>query len=144
MRVDDIAASWMERLLRQYAGQSANFLVGTLDPFRNPIGQRFRESLHTVVEELLGDMNPERIADALAGIMEIRAVESCTPREALSFLFELREIAGDQVTPSRIDDVALAAFDEYVKCRERICTAKVNEATRRLFVLKKIIAGGEA
>jgi len=125
----------MERLLRPYAGQSANFFAGTEDPFRNPIGQRFRESLHALVEELLGDMDRERMNAALAGIMEIRAVESSTPREALSFVFELRDLV--EVAPSRIDEMALMAFDEYVKCRERIYAARLNEARRRFSVMER-------
>ncbi len=143
MRVADIAARWSELLLRQYAGQSASFFSNTSDPFRNPVGQRFRESIDLLTGELLGDMDRDRVTKALGAIVEIRAVEAATPREALSFIFDLRAIAGESVDPSRIDELALIGFDLYVKCRERIYAAQVNEAKRRFYVMERITAGGE-
>ena len=83
--------------------------------------------------------------------MQIRAIQDLPPSRALEFLFQLKDILRPQVTgpereilDGRIDELALLAFDLYVKYRERTYQAKANEARRRVFVLERRLAPCEA
>ena len=82
--------------------------------------------------------------------MRIRAVQDFTPSQALSFIFPLKriireelcvEIAEKQLSDemlsleSAIDNLALSAFDIYMKCREKIYDIKANEVKRSTFRL---------
>ena len=138
---------WLERVLRSYPGQGANFLAHERDPFRNPAGNTFRDSLTVLLEELLNAMDQARTAAALDAIVQIRAIQGLEPGQALAFLFQLKDILRPQLTgaerelvEARIDELALRAFDFYMQYRERTYRAKTNEARRRLFVLERRLA----
>jgi len=141
---DAIAEQWLGRVLRTYPGQSAGFLAAEQDPFRNPVGHTFRQALAILLDELLLGMDAERVRAALDSIVQIRAVQDCTPAQALEFLFQLKPILRLQAPGpdleqlhARIDEMALVAFDLYMKYRERTYAAKANEARRRVFVLER-------
>ncbi len=139
-----IAGEWLGRVLRGYPGQSAGFLAETQDPFQNPVGHTYRQALGILLEELVLGMDAERVRAALDAIVQIRAVEDIGPGQALEFLFQLKPIlrAHDAGAPldllySRIDEMALLAFDLFMGYRERTYTARTNEARRRVFVMER-------
>lgn len=145
-----VAERWFVRILRTYPCGTARFFHEERDPFRNPVGHAFKEALGILVDELLLDMNSDRIAKALESIVQIRAVQDFSPGQALAFIFELKEIVSDEgpgpaldLIYSRIDDIALLAFDLYVKYREKICEARADEAKRRVYVLERAMASRE-
>lgn len=133
-----IVDRWLEQTLSSYPAQTYSFLSGEQDPFRNPVGHTLRKNLATLVHELLGTMDRDHIAEALDALIRMRAVQNFKPPEAVRFLFMLRtvvqEIAGSVSEPlqSRIDELALTAFDRYVNCREQIFELQVNELRSRI------------
>lgn len=139
-----IAEIWLWRILRTYPAQSAEFMARERDPFRNPIGHRLRESLEILIDELLLGMDTGRIMAALDTVMQIRAVQDLAPGEALEFLFQLKDIlrshlsgAERELLDSRVDRMALAGFELYMKYRERTWQIRAREARRRVFVLER-------
>ncbi len=142
-----IAGEWTERVLRAYPVETAAFLASEQDPFRNPVGHTLRQALAILLDELLLGMDRERVTAALDSIVQVRAVQDFTPGQALEFLFQLKPILA-QFAPeanleqigTRIDEMALMAFDLYVKYRERMFEARSNEVKRRVYVLEKRIA----
>ena len=115
-------------------------MAGELDRFRNPVGHAMRNSMATLVEEVLGDMDADKIAPALDAIVRLRAVQDLTPSAAVGFVFLLRPVVRGS-NPSRpamveahIDQLALMAFDRYLRCREQIAEIGANEARRRVRV----------
>ncbi len=139
-----IVEQWLGRVLRTNQGQPAAFLADEQDPFRNPIGHSLRQGMSILLDELLLAMNTERVTAALDSIVQIRAVQDYSPARALEFLFQLKPIlrlsteGGDRdLLYSRIDDLALLAFDLYVKYRERTFQARANEVRRRVYVLER-------
>ena len=120
------------------------------DQFRNPAGHTLRQALTVLVEELLVALDRERVAAALDAIVQLRAVQDLAPGRALEFLFQLKPILADlapgpglEQLYSRIDEMALAAFDLYMKNRERMFEAKSNELKRRVYMLERRFGGGE-
>ncbi len=87
----------------------------------------------------------ESIRVYLDDIIKIRAVQEFSPSQALSFIFLLKnavraeigvivdnpELTMDLVKfESKIDRVALLAFEAYMNCREQVFTLRVNEVKR--------------
>ena len=145
-----ITEQWLGRVLRTYPGQTAQFLGEEKDPFRNPAGHAFQQALSILVEELLLGMEPGRVTAALDSIVQIRAVQDFAPGEALRFLFQLKDILRDQspgpaldLLYSRIDEMALLAFNLYMKYREKTYEARTNESRRRVYVLERRLRAGE-
>jgi hypothetical protein len=82
----------------------------------------------------------------------VRSVQEFTPSQAISFIFCLKEAVREElkeelqdtnlltelaVFDAQIDQLALFAFDIYVKCREQIYELRVNEIKRTGFRLLK-------
>ena len=151
---------WLEQTLATYPSETLAFLRREKDRFHNPVGHTLREGLGTLLDELLGEMNLARLAPALESIVRLRAVQDFTPGQAVGFVYLLREILGEEraggvlaaspvsgsgqkagTIPSslervrkRIDELALLAFDHYMKCREEIWEIKAREAQRKVYV----------
>jgi RsbT co-antagonist protein rsbRD N-terminal domain len=133
----DIVERWVEWTLKSYPAEMLPFLSGEQDPFRNPVGRTLRDNLATLVHELLGSMDKDRIAGALDALVRLRAVQSFSPAEAVGFVFGLRAAIGElsgavpESIQSRIDELALMAFDQYMICREQIFALRIKELRMR-------------
>jgi hypothetical protein len=145
-----IAAEWLARTLRSYPDQTARILLEEKDRFRNPVGFTLREQLPVLVEELLGGMNKDRLVPALEAVVRIRAVQDFTASQAVGFIFLLKPVIREsgQVVDlphldGRIDELALLAFDLFMRCREQLYEARMNEAKRRVFALERRAKGQE-
>jgi hypothetical protein len=147
VRKEVLLAGWLTRTLETYPAASRDFLTGEKDSFRNPVGHTLREKLASLLEGLLGAQEVTDLVPILEPVVRLRAVQDFTPAEAISFLFLLKDLAREEMArlgvsasaeterlEARIDRLALAAFDLYMKCRDEIRTIQVNEAKRSLFV----------
>ena len=135
---------WLEKTLETYAPDTSAFLKGQKDQFANPVGQALRAGTQTMVDCLLGEMDAEKICGCLEEIVKIRSIQDFTPAQAVSFIFSLRQIIREELGKeldssrladlaefeTRIDQLALFAFDIYVKCRERLYEIRVSEVKR--------------
>jgi hypothetical protein len=136
-----ILDEWFDKTIEIYPEQARGSISRNRERFRNPVGFTVRESLAKLLEELVGEMNVVRAGDAVEEIVRLRAVQDCTPIEAVCFIFLLRQIirahhADDEFADMehRIDELALVTFDRYVKCREELAMVRINEAKRALSV----------
>jgi hypothetical protein len=136
---------WLERTLATYPRQTLQFLHDEKDRFRNPVGHTLREGLATLLDEVAGEMDAARIRPALESIVRLRAVQDFTPSQAVGFVYLLREIfaeegegAGSPAMQKRIDELALLAFDLYMKCREEIFEIKARAAWRQTYVAERL------
>lgn len=148
-RKSALLAEWLAQTLASYPEPARHFLAQEKDRFRNPVGYTLREGLASLVEELLGGMDPDRLRNALEGIVRVRAVQDMPPREALAFLPALKAIARrfwEQSGPGakllatldrRVDEALLLAVELYVRCREQMAEIKLAEVRRRYFVAER-------
>ncbi len=129
---------WYDLIMQTYPAETAMFLQAEKDPFANPVGSTIYRGMEGIYEGLLRETDPEGVSGFLDSIIRVRAVQDFTPSEAVSFVFllkdVLREELKDDVDPegllvlgSRIDALALSAFDIYVRCREKLYELKANE-----------------
>ncbi len=142
-----VVQKWLAHALSTYPGQTSRFLLDTRDPFRNPVGRALKEGLPALFDQLAGEFDHEQIQPALDGIVRIRAVQDFSASQAVGFIFHLKEITREELGPDapgfgallgRIDQLALLAFDNYMKCREKTWDIQVREAKRSVYVLEQV------
>ena len=149
-RKDAIVQEWLARALQSYPEHTGRFLAREQDPFRNPVGHTLKAALPALFDQVVGDLDCDRVSSILDDILRIRAVQDFSAGQAVAFLFLLKPVIRDalkresQAHPdgdalaaleARIDQMVLLAFDRFMRCRETIYEIKANEARRRIGVL---------
>jgi hypothetical protein len=129
-----------------YPPEFARFLARERDRFANPVGYTLSHALETIYDEICGDQDPEKLSTSLDTIIKVRAVQDFTPSQAVIFAFLLKnavrealveemqdgQLAGElHEFESKVDSMALLAFDLYTKRREKIYEIRVREAKER-------------
>jgi hypothetical protein len=145
-----ILKKWLEKIIETYPADSSFFLSRQKDQFTNPIGHTIRQGAEALFDALRNEADIETMAPFLDGIIRIKAVQEGLPSNGVSFIFALKaiiretlgqSIKGDDIAQeflqleSRIDSVALLAFDNFMKCREKIYELKANETRNMTFRL---------
>jgi hypothetical protein len=141
-----ILEKWLERIIGTYPDAASRFLARQKDQFRNPVGFAITQSIGPIYDQVASGMDSDQLREALDGIIRIRSVQEFTPTEAIGFVFQLksviREVMGVHLRAaedwsdladleSKIDRVALLAFDKYAECREALHEARRREIERR-------------
>ena len=143
-----IVKRWFESAIQAYPPETAKFIKGRKDRFANPIGSTTRAGIEGLFDQLLGDMDPDRVKSLLDSIVRIRAVQAFTPSQATAFVLSLKSVLRDDLSKqladqkvanellaleTRIDSLCLMAFDIYQECRETICRIQANEIKSRTY-----------
>lgn len=134
---------WFQLILETYPADTSRFLKQEKDRFINPVGYTISQEIEALYDELLQEMNSDKLAACLDNIIRIRAVQDFPPSQTIAFIFLLKkaireelasEIAENRVLEellkfeSKIDKLVLLALDIYMKCREKVFEIRVNEA----------------
>lgn len=137
-----ILERWFQLVLETYPADTSRFLKQGKDRFTNPVGYTISREIETLYDELLQEMNSDKLAACLDNIIRIRAVQDFSPSQTIALIFLLkkaiREELASEITEnrvfeellkfeSRIDKLVLLAFDIYMKCREKVFEIRVNE-----------------
>ena len=146
-----IVKRWFDAVTEAYPDDTSRFLNKQKDQFTNPVGYTISEGIEHLFDALLQGMLQDKVSAFLDSIIRIRAIQDFTPSEAVAFIFRLKKVIrqelGDDILKqqgmsealstfdSTIDDLALYAFDIYMKCREKIYELKANEARNMTFRL---------
>ncbi|MBN1652273.1 MAG: RsbRD N-terminal domain-containing protein [Deltaproteobacteria bacterium] len=155
---DEIIDRWFEQTLDSYQRETALFFKRESNQFANPVGKALREGIKSLFESLLEDFDSERICNQLNEIIKIRAVQDFSPSRAISFVFDLKTVVrsalGQDLSllgvdselntfETRIDQVALFAFDIFARCREQLYALRVDEVKRSVSgVMKRLESCG--
>jgi hypothetical protein len=142
--------AWGDAVLNAYPEQTGRFLREVKDPFSNPVGATLRDNLPVVFDGLLGREPEPRTAEALDRIVRLRAVQDFTAGQAVGFVYLLKRVLrrdladaartdadGWERLDGELDDLAVRAFEAFVRCREKIFEIKADDARRRVFVLQR-------
>lgn len=146
-----VLTRWFDLVVETYPPQTANLLKKESNQFANPVGHTLKQGMQGVYKELLEGLNPEKVSPILDKIIRIRAIQDFTPAQAVSFVFVLKRvireelnkeiwkelIGSDELTAfeSRIDEMALLAFNVYMSCREKLYEVRLNEVKNRTYRL---------
>jgi hypothetical protein len=149
---DAITGRWLDKIVASYPEDYAGFLKDERNQVRNPVGAALSKATRGIVEGLLAGEETSRLAPLLDEVIRIRAVQELSASQVVAFVFALKgaiwEEAGGSCTAagtikelveleSRIDGLALAAFDAYSQARERLSEVRVNEMRRRVYLLER-------
>ena len=133
----EILEKWIEKVADSHPQSAAALRTPKPDPFRNPVGYTIRHGLAQLWEQLQGDMDADAIDSALDNILRIRAVQDMSASEAAGFVTPLRSILPQvsatfdlDLMNNRIDQLAQAARERYMQCRDRIRAVRLHETAR--------------
>ncbi|MDP4126095.1 MAG: RsbRD N-terminal domain-containing protein [Bacillota bacterium] len=147
-----ILTKWFDSILDTYPADDSGFLKKQKDRFLNPIGHTFTNGIDGVLGGLISGQDVEESASFLNDIIKVRAVQSFSPSKAMGFIFALKKVVREELKKeirqnqineellgfeSKIDDLALFAFDIYAKCRDQLSEQKTEELKRMTFSLLK-------
>jgi hypothetical protein len=134
---------WFDLILETYPADAAALMRREQNQFKNPVGATFSREIETLFKQLCEGVQNGECRASLDAILKIRSVQDFSPSKAVGFVFQLKraiegtlksEILREQnieawrAFQSRIDALALQAFDAYMNCREKICEIRVNQA----------------
>jgi hypothetical protein len=143
----NILSRWFHAVTETYPPETARILRTQSNEFANPVGHATHYGLEGVYDEFIREADPDRLTPFLDRIIRIRAVQDFSPTQALAFVFLLKQIvrnhlkespAATQVSfeelsafDSKVDELALLAFNIYTQCRERLFEVRVAEVKSR-------------
>jgi hypothetical protein len=147
-RASRILKRWMDLIFDTYPSDSQRFLRKQKDPFANPVGCTLSREIETLYREFLGPGDPENLAGALDAVIRVRAVQEFSASGAVGFLFLLKKIIREEtakeirenrisheellVLESKLDDLALAGFEIYMRCKEKVYEIRAREAAAQV------------
>ena len=138
-----ILKRWFDLILETYPADAVTLMRKEQNQFKNPVGATFSREIATLFKQLCEGVQNGECRASLDAILKIRSVQDFSPSKAVGFVFQLKnaieetlrsEIRREQnieawrALQSRIDALALQAFDLYMDCREKICQIRVNQA----------------
>lgn len=161
---------WLDSVLLAYPQQTAEFLKNRKNQFANPVGQIITDGISGMLDSLIagldtagGQAHAGEFGDFLDNLVKVRAVQEFSASAAVGFIFSLKKAVRAEIADlgeegnglsaemeafdESVDRLALAAFDAYAKCRERIFELKTTEFRNMTFRLlqqaKVVVDTGE-
>jgi len=136
-----IVQQWLDLATRDTRPQVARTPTGPRDQFDDPCGHLARACVEAMVDALDNGVNRCILDPPMEGFVKILALQERSPSEALAFVFSIRpvlrqELGLEPTCPewhelvARVDSIALVAFDIYMRCREKVYSARFNQIQR--------------
>lgn len=141
-RKAELAEKWGDLVLGTYPGETQAIWKAKKNKFSNPVGAAINDSVTALLDLILTWEDGDAVVRELEYLVKIRAVQNFKPSEALSFIYLfkklLREEYLEELTKegrleellsfeTRIDNLALLAFDQYAEARQTIYESRVKE-----------------
>jgi len=138
-----ILKRWFHLILESYPANTATMMRKDKNQFTNPVGSTLSREIEVLFKNLCEGSQDEKCQSSLDSILKIRSVQDFSPSQAVGFVFLLKRAVGETLKneickesvmdewmkfQSKIDDLALQAFDIYMNCREKICEIRINQA----------------
>jgi hypothetical protein len=144
-----ILNEWRNRTIETYHHpETQNFLKNQGNAFANPVGAAISGTVENLYDWLLGDsaFSREKAVFDLDCVVRIRAVQEFSPSDAVGFVFLLKAAVREALKKesnyqsmygellafeSKVDDLALMAFEVYAKCRDKLHEIRSMELRNR-------------
>jgi len=143
---DIILNKWLNLTIETYPADTSKFLKNQKDQFQNPVGHTIRKETKALFDALLDGAEPEALAETIDNLVRIRVVQDISAAQGVAFVFLLKSAVREGLTSelsdnnllrellefeSKIDGLALAVFDKYVSCKEKIYAIRAREHQMR-------------
>ena len=144
----DILKTWRKRIIETYPKDAQRYYLAEGDEFANPVGSSVSQGLDALFDAVCDVKEPivDELYSYLDKIIRMRAVQDFSAAQSTFFVFTLKDIIRDVVFKksgsaetlrqlltfeSRIDKVALLAFNNFMQCREKIYELRSKEIRER-------------
>jgi hypothetical protein len=152
--LEAVCERWKGMVHGTYPFDTIGFLRTKSDPFANPVGQRTNLAADALLDLLFNERPKEEgIRKAIEEIMQVRSIQAFAPEEATAIFFAMKDVVRGVVKASgrlgdcapallafesRIDAVALIAFGNYARNREKLHLIRVEEVKRGVSQLRRL------
>ncbi len=147
-RRDKLVTDWASEVRDTYPKAGRIKFAQQSEQFNDPIGHILSRDLPVLLDLVLdGGDDEARLQEHLKTLCRLRSVQEFSPSEAIGFVYSLKKVIRKSMTKddltdadvlaellaleSRIDKLAMYAFDIYVRCREDAFELRTREAVRR-------------
>ena len=142
-----VVKTWIRMTLDTYPTNARRFLNEQKDPLANPVGHTFSQDMEKIYFELLKGLNPETVSSFMDYMIKIRAVQDFSASQSVAFVFFLKKAIREELKDeihenrlqdecmefeTRIDELALLAFDIYVKHKKKLYEIRANQAKNQV------------
>lgn len=140
---EEVVNSWVEAVFATYPLETTGFLRTRRDPFTNPVAHMTREAANVLFDAVAGeDVQTAAVRASLDRFVKLRAVQKFAPSQSLAVFYLMKPILREKVMPemrlkgrledyleaeSRLDTLALLAFDIYADARETVAESRIRE-----------------
>lgn len=140
---NEVVEAWVEAVYATYPFETTGFLRTRHDPFGNPVAHMTKEAAAILFDSVAGeDVYPPTVKNALERFVKLRAVQKFVPSQSMAVIYVMKPILRKQLLPkmlkagqlsayleaeSRLDSLALLAFDIYSEARETLAEARIKE-----------------
>lgn len=138
-----IVAQWIEAVFGTYPLDTNGFLRTKEDPFCNPVGEITTTVAGHLYDAVAGEhILADRVREALERFVRLRSVQDFPPSQGLGVIYVLKPLLRATLVPlfeaggsmaeyleaeSRLDTLALMAFDMYLASRETLTEQRIAE-----------------
>lgn len=149
----DVTTEWVEMVFNTYPIETTGFLRTKSDPFTNPVAHMTREAAQILFDAAIGEeVEPARVKASVERFIKLRAAQKMDPSRSLAVFYVMKPILRQKVLPemikkgqleayleaeSRLDTLALLAFDMYMSARETIAESRIKEIRSQHAQLKR-------
>lgn len=138
---ESIIERWRSLTLAVYP-KDAGRAMRAVEAFRNPVGQALTESLDRIFDGIASGSDVVDLHEPLDRIVRIRAVQDMRPSDAVGFVFFLKRAVREALPnegvdfeelsrfESRVDELALLAFEIWGGCRNQLLRAQMRSVHR--------------
>jgi hypothetical protein len=138
-----ILERWLHLTFETYPADTAMMMRKDKNQFTNPVGSTMSREIEVLFGKICEGIQDEKCRASLDSILKIRSVQDFSPSKAVGFIFLLKRAIGETLKneickesvmdewlqfQSRIDELALQAFDIYMDCRKKIYEIRINQA----------------
>lgn len=137
----EVATKWTEAVFATYPLETKGFLRTKSDPFANPVAHMTREAANILYDAIIGEeVERDAVKKSLDRFIKLRAVQKFAPSQNMAVLYLMKPILREIVLPqmkgflseyleieSRLDTLALLAFDMFTDAREIIAENRIKE-----------------
>lgn len=144
---------WVEAVFSTYPLETTGFLRTKNDPFTNPVAHMTRQAASALYDALAGEeIDQDVVRASVERFIKLRAVQKFSPGVSMAVLYLLKPILRDSLLPemrkagyldeyldaeSRLDTLALLAFDIYSQARDTVAESRIREIKNQYAQLAK-------
>lgn len=138
-----VTARWVEEVFATYPLDTTGFARTHSDQFANPVGEMTTTLAGYLYDAATGEhVIADRLREALERFVKLRSVQDFTPSRGLGVIYVMKQLLREATldefvkahalpdyleAESRIDTLALMAFDMYISTRETLAEQRIKE-----------------